>query len=163
MAPPGGELTSCLNSEWSITLNSVVFQALCPPIGNFSRRRRRKEKFGSYWPVGFAAGRNENEDIVPKFPMRVKCVWNGIGRRRNAKGAFFSSSFPWVADFYRNSNYVQGAPLGHNPSFCLLWFSKLCHIIMAATIFPDLQLSKQNRGHGSAEAIKLSRCVTLRQ
>ena len=39
-APPGGEPTSYLNSEYSITLNWVVLLALRPPIGNLSRRRR---------------------------------------------------------------------------------------------------------------------------
>ena len=44
MAPPGGELTSYFNSEYSITLNWQVLLALWPPIGNFSRREEEKKK-----------------------------------------------------------------------------------------------------------------------
>ena len=44
MAPPGGKLTSHLNSECSITLNWPVILALWPPIGNLSRRREEEEE-----------------------------------------------------------------------------------------------------------------------
>ena len=63
-------LTSYLNSEWSITLNWVVFLTLWPPIGNLSTREEKKKKFGSYWPAGFAACKN-------RLSLLNFILWNG--------------------------------------------------------------------------------------
>ena len=77
VAPPGGELTSYFNSEWSITLNWPVILALWPPIWNFSRERR--EKLSSYWPAGFAAGKNKvSKRFCPNVRTTLYCFVNSL-------------------------------------------------------------------------------------